>query len=303
MSTRTAIDSVSANLEESIGVRTSDSQLNLSPNPMAKDAGRRPLRNFGTVSLEQVIADPDQPRKTFDSDSIKELAASIQLKGLLQPIRVRWSEQKKKWVIIAGERRWRATQLAGLSSITCYFHEGRLSETEILEEQIVENIHRRSLQPMEEARSYHTLMSINGWNRKETAESLGVHPSKVSRAMALLKLPSDVQHLVESGKISARTAYEVSKKSTDEGQRQLAKEAAERGLTHDQTAKIVRQRRGGKKRKSNAAQGVHLTFQTEKEWQVTVARSKSGTYHDIEEAIEEALEEVRLRINNNVRIF
>ena len=301
MSTRAAIESVTDNLEESMGVRAVESHPKLSPIPKAKDADRRPLRDFGTAKIENVIPDPAQPRKSFDDESLDELAASIKTKGQLQPIRVRWSEQVKKWIIIAGERRWRASKLAGRKEITCHFHEGQLSESEILQEQIIENIHRRSLGPIEEAQSYSTLMSLNDWNGKQVAESLGIHPTKVSRALSLLKLPSDILEQVKSGTIPSRTAYEISKETNDERRRQLAK-AAGQGLTNEQAAKLVRQRKGKKKLHSRS-RSVHLSFQTEDAWHIVVSRSKMGTYLEVEQALTEALEEVRHRINNNVRLI
>ena len=301
MSTRSAIEAVASNLEDSMGVRVIESHPKLSPTAKAKDSGRRPLRGFGTVAVAEVVPDPTQPRKSFDEDSLYELATSIKSKGQLQPIRVRWSDELGKWTIVAGERRWRAADLAGLDSITCYFHEGQLSESEILEEQVIENIHRCSLQPIEEARAYSTLMQLNDWNGKQVADSLGIHPAKVSRALSLLKLPDDIQRKVEAGELAARTAYEISKAKDDGLRRQLANEAS-RGLTNEQAAKKVRQRKGSKK-KRRRHRTVRLSFQASDGWQINVTRTKSGNYHEIEQALNEVLEEVKHRINNNVQLF
>jgi ParB family chromosome partitioning protein len=206
----------------------------------------------------------------------------------------------QKWIIIAGERRWRATKRAGLPTIDCYFHEDELSKSEVLEQQLIENCLREDLKPIEEAKAFSMLMEINGWNGKQLAESLRLAPAKVSRTLALLKLPDDIQAQVDSGQIAARAAYEISKLHDDNKRRELAQKAAAGTLTHDQAAKAVRQRKGKTRPKSRA---TRQTFLTEEGWKVTVSANKKGTYHDIEQALVLALEEVRQRIANNVQLF
>ena len=188
MTTGTKLRAKKLNIEESMGVRSEPIATRQMPSANPKNIGRRPAKSFGTIPISQVQPDPTQPRTKFDENALKELADSISAKGQLQPIRVRWSESETKWIIIAGERRWRAAQSAGLETIACFFHDGELSESEILEEQIIENIQRRSLQPMEEARAIAALIEMNDWKAKQAAASLGIHPAKVSRSLALLKL-------------------------------------------------------------------------------------------------------------------
>ena len=300
MSKQNEIESISSNVEDSMGVRGSESNVDLSPSPRPKDSGRRPLRSFGTVPVDQVQADSEQPRKRFDEASLEELASSIRSKGQLQPIRVRWSDDENSWVIVAGERRWRAAAMAGLANVDCYFHEDELTESEILEEQIIENLHRRSLKPVEEAKSFARLIEINNWNGKQLAKNLAIHPTKVSRSLALLKLPDDIQQQIEDGQLPARTAYELSKIKGD-NRRQIIAEQSNQNLTSQQTAKKVRQRLG-KKAKSRG-RTHNLTFHTTSGWLIRATRKQSGNYHEVEEALNEALEEVRLRIENNVRLF
>src|SRR5262245_61900264 len=128
-STRKTLEAMSANLEESMGLRLLDLQPRLTPVPTNKDAGRRPLRQFGKVEVARVIPDPKQPRVEFSEDALERLAQSIREKGQLSPIRVRWSDDHQKWIIICGERRWRAAQRAGLPEIECYFHDNELSSS------------------------------------------------------------------------------------------------------------------------------------------------------------------------------
>ena len=265
----------------------------------AKDAGRRPGRNYGSVPIKQVIPDPSQPRTEFNEDALQELSASFASKGQLQPIRVRWLENEGKWTIIAGERRWRAAQMAGLATIDCYFHDGELTPSEILEEQIIENLQRRSLQPLEEARSFQALIKMNMWKKKEVASALGIHPTKVSRALKLLKLPADIQSKIESGELPARTAYELSKLDDESQQRAMLSAVSSEKLTNQQARNRVRVKQG---KRATQRVGTKLNFNSYKDHSVTVSSSSKTTYEAIEVALQTALEEVRHRIENNVQI-
>jgi ParB family chromosome partitioning protein len=265
----------------------------------AKDVGRRPGRNYGSVAIEQVIPDPSQPRTEFDEDALQELSASFASKGQLQPIRVRWLENEGKWTIIAGERRWRAAQMAGLATIDCYFHDGGLTPSEILEEQIIENLQRRSLQPLEEARAFQALIKMNMWKKKEVASALGIHPAKVSRALKLLKLPTDIQAKIESGELPARTAYEISKLENETQQRAMLSAVSTEGLTNQQARNRVQIKRG---KRTPQRVGNKLTFTSYQDHSVTVSSTTKTTYDAIEAALQTALEEVRHRIENNVQI-
>lgn len=298
--TRTTLEQFSANLEESLGVRETDLRPKLSPVPSAKDIGRRAIRNFGKVEINQVIPDPDQPRVEFSQDAIERLSQSIRDKGQLTPIRVRWSAELEKWIIISGERRWRATRHAELPTIDCYFHEGDLAKTEILEQQLIENLLREDLSPMEEAKAFRALMGINQWNGKQVAESLRVPASRVSRALALLNLPPDIQRRIDSGEIAARTAYELSKLSNEDAQRQLAGQAAAGVLSIGDASNAVRKRAGKAKA---TPRGTRQVFVTENGWKVTVTARQKGSYDEIEHALKLAIEEVQTRIRSGLQLF
>lgn len=281
-----------------MGIRTINHRPQLSPVASPKDIGRKSLRNFGQIPVDLLAPDPKQPRKEITQESIERLARSLRDTKQLFPIRVRWSEDEQQWMIISGERRWRAAKAAGLATVDCCFHDGELSESEILEQQLVENLLREDLQPIEEARAFSTLMKMNGWNGKQLAEALHVTPSKVSRALALLDLPQDIQERVDLGELSARTGYELSKLPDDHARRELATQSANGGLTHTQAASAVRQRRGKSKGKP---QSKGLSFRAENGWEVLVKGKHEGTYYHVAEALEQALEEVRLRIKSNIR--
>lgn len=189
-----------ANLDESMGVRAgADPQPSLAPVPDPRDVGRRPLRNVGRVDIGQVVPDRDQPRAEFSEEGLERLAASIRERGQLAPIRVRWSGPLGKWVIIAGERRWRATRQAGLPTIDCVFVEGELSRGELLAQQLIENLLREDLRAVEEAKAFRQLLTLNAWTGKQLADALRVPASKVTRSLALLDLPDDLQERIEAG--------------------------------------------------------------------------------------------------------
>jgi ParB family chromosome partitioning protein len=294
------MDGVTASLEASMGVRSDDSRPGRDRVTATKDAGRRPITNVGRLSIDEVVPDPAKPRIAFAEDALERLAASIRDKGQLTPIRVRWSDDHGRWLIISGERRWRAAKRAGLAEIECYFHEEELTTSEILEQQIIENCLREDLQPVEEARAFASLMKLNGWSGKEVAQALRVHPSRVSRALALMRLPESVQEQVNAGTIPARAAYEISKHTDAGAQQALAERVAAGGLSPQEAARAVRRSRGKARGPRKARK---LTFFGEDSWRVTVSAPRKGTYHEVEEALALALEEVRHRIDSGCQLF
>ena len=304
--TQRKLKQLETNLDESIGIRRQELTANLSPIASAKDIGRRPLRNVGRIEIKQVIPDPDQPRTEFSEESIQRLGQSIREKGQLAPIRVRWSEAQRKWIIVCGERRWRAVTAAGLPTIDCYFDDGmNASESEILEQQMVENLLRDNLSPLDLARGFSALIKLNNWTRKQVAASLHIPASTVSRALALLDLPSDVQEQVEKGAVAARSAYEISKLDDATEQRRLAEKAAN-GMTLKQTQAAIQERSKKPKinRRNSDYKPQRLKFVAENGWSISATPPKSGrrNYHDVLQAMEDAIEDVKSRINANIRI-
>ena len=301
--TQSTLERLETNLDESIGARRQPaSKPRLSPVPSVKDVGRRPLRNYGAVRIDQVIPDPSQPRDEFAKEAIDSLAKSIKKKQLA-PIRVRWSSDHDKWIIICGERRWRAAKVAKLETIECYFVDGELTDAEILEEQLVENLLRENLSPIEQARGFSALMDLHNWNGKQVAEALRIPASTVSRALALLDLPVDIQGDIDSGRLAARSAYEISRVDDEAVQRDLAQRSAN-GMTLAETQVAVSERRG-KKKPGRKPQAKKLEFFAENGWRITAIPPKDGsgrTYDHLKEAIDHVIEDVDSRIKSNVRI-
>jgi len=300
-STRNVLEEVSLNVDESMGLRRNGRTAQLSPVSSAKDVGRRPLRTFGSVEIDRIGPDPKQPRVEFDEGEIERLAGSIRSHGQLHPIRVRWEEANEKWIIVTGERRWRATKAAGLPTIDCYFIDGEVTQAELREQQLVENLLRTDLKPLEEAKGYQSLMELNGWNGKQVAQALRVTTSRVSRSLALLDLPEEIQKQVDSGALPKTSAYEISKLDDSDQQATLASKAASGELSHAKTVNQIRQRKG--KTAAKPRVGLHQVFMSESGIRVTVTSNSKATYDEVAAALSEALEEVQHRIRNNIRLF
>ncbi|HBE69098.1 MAG TPA: chromosome partitioning protein ParB [Planctomycetaceae bacterium] len=300
-STKNALKDVSVNVDESMGRRQNSRAAQLSPVSSAKDVGRRPLRTFGEVEVACIIPDPEQPRTEVDSEEIERFARSIRAHGQLHPIRVRWDDNVQKWVIISGERRWRATVAAGLPTIDCFFVDKDLSESELREQQLVENLLRSDLKPLEEAKAYQALMELNSWNGKQLAMAINVTTSRISRSLALLDLPEEIQQQVDTGTLPKSSAYEISKLGNADQQNKLASQAASGKLSHSQTVRRIKQRRGKKAAKPRS--GIHQVFLSERGLKVTVTAATKVNYHEVELALTEALDEVRHRIRNNIKLL
>ena len=156
-------------------------------------------RDAFKAPVEEVHPSRTQPRRHFDDDALNELAASIKSLGILEPILVR-RRSAGGYEIIAGERRWRAAQRAGLHEVPVYVRD--LSEREAFEAALVENIQREDLNPIEEARAYQRLVDDFGYTQETLAARVGKDRSTVANAMRLLKLPPEVLSRVESGELT-----------------------------------------------------------------------------------------------------
>ncbi len=237
------------NLSESLGARSPQASTTPAlvrppkgpfPRESGPDEGRTRAREAGHMELSRIVADPDQPRKEFSDEAIERLSASLLKHGQLMPIRVRWNPSIAKWVVISGERRYRAAIRAGLQSVACIFAEDGLTHSEILQEQIIENLLREDLKPIEQARAYRQLMGLHNWTAKELSGELQVSQGAVSKSLSLLSLPEELQAQVDQGVIPAASAYEVAKVEDLDLQRDVARRIVDENLTRDAVAEVVR---------------------------------------------------------------
>jgi ParB family chromosome partitioning protein len=169
--------------------------------------GLERMKGAFLLSPQLLKSDPDQPRKTFGAAEMDGMMRSITSRGILQPIRVRWDEAGQSWVIVAGERRWRAASLLGMDKVPC-IEAPDATPDEILIDQLTENCMREDLDPMQQARAFQVLIDRTGITQGELAERMGMSASTVSRSLQLLSLPSDVQEAVSRGEIGVAAAYE-----------------------------------------------------------------------------------------------
>ncbi len=216
--------------------------------------GRSRLKEAAAIRRERIVPDPDQPRTEFDPEALQQLAESLRDRGQLQPIRVRWSPEADRYVIVVGERRWRAAALAGLEVMACVVVDGAATPEDLLEDQLVENCLRQDLRPVELARSYQALMAARGMSQRALADRLHVSPASVAKAVALLTLPEPIQQDVDSGAIGPDVAYQLSKVDDAREQADLASRVVagsiRRDELQDRTRSVAspRQGRGGRPR-------------------------------------------------------
>jgi len=162
----------------------------------------RPRRADTHIPVERIHPNPDQPRRSFDDTALEELAASIREKGIIQPLIVRPDPAKDgEYQIVAGERRWRASQIAQLHELPVVIRE--YDDTEVLEVAIIENIQRSDLNAIDEAAGYRQLMDRFGHTQDLLASALGKSRSHIANLMRLLNLPDDVQAHVVAGDLTA----------------------------------------------------------------------------------------------------
>jgi ParB family chromosome partitioning protein len=152
-----------------------------------------------TAALDQLVRNRHQPREVFDEDAIERLAESIQKNGILQPIIVR--RAGKQFEIIAGERRWRAARRAGLKEVPVVVREN-VSDVEMLELALLENVQRQDLNPVEKARGYRRLMDEFKKSHEEIAKSVGMDRATIANTLRLLELPAEIQESVQRGALS-----------------------------------------------------------------------------------------------------
>ena len=232
--------SAGSNIDESMGAGDSLRIAATTSAAPARWQGVVKAKDVALIPLDRIIRDDGQPREEFDEEALTRLADSLRIRGQLQPIRVRWDERRGSYILVVGERRWRAARMAGLQSLSCVITEGPLAEAELLAVQLVETALREDLKPVEQARAYKRLMDANGWASRQLASELNVSQAAVVKALALLDLPPQVQEAVEQGALAPSVAYEVARLETSEAQTAMAEVATSEKLTRDEVALAVR---------------------------------------------------------------
>jgi ParB family chromosome partitioning protein len=208
----------------------------------------RARSGLAEIPLELIHPSPAQPRSRFEPEALEQLARSVADNGVLQPLLVT-EDSHGGYVLIAGERRLRAAQLAGLGTVPVVIRE-RVGEDRHLELALVENLQRRDLTPLEEARAFESLRVRFGMSQEDIARRVGVDRSTVANALRLLKLDPVVQGLVEEGALSAGHARALLALGDDDERRRWAERAARQGLSVRELERVAAAARpdGGRRR-------------------------------------------------------
>jgi ParB family chromosome partitioning protein len=188
------------------------------------------------IPIEMIDPGSLQPRSVFDAAKLEELAKSIRANGVVQPVLVR--RKGNRFELIAGERRWRAAEIAGLTRIPAVVR--NVPDDSVLEIALIENIQREDLNPIEEGRAYKKLIDTLGLTQETVAERVGRDRSYITNYLRLLKLPEDIQELVQAGRLSAGHARTLLGVEHLDIQRRIARKIIEQDLSVRATEQLVR---------------------------------------------------------------
>ena len=198
------------------------------------------------IDIDLIEPNPEQPRTRFAEANLEELAQSIRVNGVVQPIVVR--ALGGRFQIVAGERRWRASQRAGLRKIPAVVKE--VSDEKLLELALVENIQRQELNPIEEAKAYRKLIDNIGLTQEVIADRVGKHRTVITTSMRLLRLPTEIQRIIEEGSLSAGHGRALLMVDDPASQREVANLAIESGWSVRDIERAIR------KKSSSKVQGI-----------------------------------------------
>ena len=228
------------------------------------------------VDISLIYANPNQPRKNFDETALKELAMSIKTHGIIQPIVLNRAEDGK-YMIIAGERRWRAAKIAGLTQIPAFIR--NYTPKQIKEISIIENLQREDLNPIEAARAIKQLMDEYDLTQEAVADRIGKSRPAIANTLRLLTLPSDVVDMIENNKLSAGHARCLIPLSSSLEQTKVAQTAVAKKLSVRDLEKLVKNLLNPAKERPKAEQSIELKAMIE-EMQRTFATKVSAIGND-----------------------
>lgn len=187
------------------------------------------------LPIARIKANPNQPRKNFDETKLKELADSIKQNGILQPLLVRKSGNS--YQIVAGERRYQAAKLAGVKELPVVIRD--VSDDEVLQLALIENLQRADLNPIEEAQGYRQLIDDRSLTQEELGKILSKSRSAIANTLRLLDLPEEVQNLMAAGELTAGHARAILAVPSQEGRERLARKVIDEHLTVRQTENLA----------------------------------------------------------------
>ncbi len=266
-------------LESLLGPITNSAQENMDI-PMSQEVpnyvqDKELHKNSMELSLDDIAPNPYQPRQTWNDQQLQELANSIKENGVIQPILVR--QKGSKYEIVAGERRFRAAEIAGLQKIPAMVRQ--TADSEMLALALIENIHRADLNPIEKAKAYQNFMETFGLTQEQAAQKLGQDRSVVANYIRLLNLPAEVKQMLVDGSLDMGHARAILALPTDDLRRRLANRALAGRLSVREVERLVRlalSEKDEKKQKLIFEKPAHIRDLEEK------IRSRLGTKVNIQ---------------------
>lgn len=238
-----------------------------------------------TLKISEIEPNKDQPRTDFDDKALSELAESIALHGVLQPLLVR-PLVYGGYQIVAGERRYRASRMAGLTEVPVVIRE--LDDRETMELALIENLQRENLTPIEEAKGYKTLMDTYGFTQEQVSSSVGKSRSAVANSLRLLNLPEEIIDLISQGKISGGHARALLSLENKEKMIEISREIMDKDLSVRQTEKLTQKSKKGEKNppkkeeKTNFLKEVELALTENLCRKISVTKKGDGGVLSIE---------------------
>ena len=255
-----------------------------------------------SLKISQIEPNRSQPRRSFDDDALQELAQSISEHGVLQPILVR-PQIYGGYQIVAGERRYRASRLAGLKEIPAIIRE--LSDSETMQIALIENLQRRDLNVLEEAKGYKTLIDEYGFSQEDVARTVGKSRSAVANTLRLLGLPDEVKDMVENEKLSAGHARALLGLEYDESMLPTAKKIVKENLSVRETERLVKKINiedlsGEKPKKKKTARKSKPSMYTEVELSLS---EHLGTKVEVKEDAKKGCGTLQIEFYNPAELF
>lgn len=259
-----------------------------------------------TIRLSDIEPNKNQPRKTFDNESLRQLADSIREHGIIQPLIVQ-SLPNGNYKIIAGERRWRAAKMAGLTDIPAVVRDD-LSDEQAMQIAMIENLQRENLNPIEEALGYRELIDNYNMTQEKLASSLGKARSSIANSLGLLTMPKAVQELLRKGSLTAGHSKALKKISDEALMIELANRAAKEELSVRQIEEIAkREKKQAEEQKNQKQIKPRMSYFTEVEASLTellgskvrISEGKRGNVLQIEFKEKEQLENIVNYFQNN----
>lgn len=238
-----------------------------------------------TLKISEIEPNKDQPRTDFDDKALSELAESIALHGVLQPLLVR-PLVYGGYQIVAGERRYRASRMAGLTEVPVVIRE--LDDKETMELALIENLQRENLTPIEEAKGYKTLMDTYGFTQEQVSSSVGKSRSAVANSLRLLNLPEEIIDLISQGKLTGGHARALLSLENKEEMLKISREIMDKDLSVRQTEKLTQKSKRGEKtppkkeEKTNFLKEVELALTENLCRKISVTKKGDGGVLSIE---------------------